>query len=196
MNKQRLETISDGIFAIIITVMLVELKIPEGSDFTALKSELHFILSYLLSFIYIGIYWNNHHHLFQVVKNINGKILWINLHLMFWLTMIPFVTAWSSATNYAAFPTASYAFILFMCSLSYRLLERMLIRTEGEQSLIAHLLGRDSKLFLSVLLYGTSIFLSFIDPRLALLTLSMLAIFWFFPNKKIEQHFSGASSDE
>lgn len=194
MNKLRLETISDGIFAIIITVMLLELKIPEGIDLSALKGELHLIFSYILSFIYIGIYWNNHHHLFQVVKSINGKILWVNLHLMFWLTMIPLTTGWSSYSNYAQTPTALYAFILFMCSLSYRLLEKTLIKSEGEDSLAANLLGKDNKLFISVLLYGTSIFLGFINTQLTLLALAILAFFWFLPNKKIERYFKDHQS--
>lgn len=194
MNKLRLETISDGIFAIIITVMLLELKIPEGIDLSALKGEFHLIFSYILSFIYIGIYWNNHHHLFQVVKSINGKILWVNLHLMFWLTMIPLTTGWSSYSNYAQTPTALYAFILFMCSLSYRLLEKTLIKSEGEDSLAANLLGKDNKLFISVLLYGTSIFLGFINTQLTLLALAILAFFWFLPNKKIERYFKDHQS--
>lgn len=195
MNKLRLETISDGIFAIIITVMLLELKITEGHDLSALRGELHLIFSYILSFIYIGIYWNNHHHLFQVIKNINGKILWVNLHLMFWLTMIPLTTGWSAYSNYAQIPTALYAFILFMCSLSYRLLEKTLIKSEGPDSLAANLLGKDNKLFISVILYGTSIFLSFINPKLTLLTLAILAVFWFLPNKKIEQYFKDHHSE-
>lgn len=195
MNKSRIEAISDGIFAIIITVMLLELKIPEGQGLYALKEELHLILSYILSFIYIGIYWNNHHHLFQIVKRTNGKILWVNLHLMFWLTMIPLTTGWSSHTNYAQIPTALYAFILFMCSLSYRLLEKTLIKSEGEDSLVANLLGKDRKLFTSVCLYCTSIFLSFIDTRLTLLTLAVLAYFWFLPNKKIEKYFKENQSN-
>lgn len=189
MNKLRLETISDGIFAIIITVMLLELKIPEGQDLSALKAEMHLILSYILSFIYVGIYWHNHHHLFQVVKSINGKILWVNLHLMFWLTMIPLTTGWSSYSHYAQTPTAMYAFILFMCSLSYRLLEKTLIQSEGQDSLAARLLGKDNKLFISVILYGLSIFLSFINTQFTMLALGVLAIFWFLPNQKIEQHF-------
>lgn len=189
MNKLRLETISDGIFAIIITVMLLELKIPEGSDLSALKDELPLIFSYILSFIYIGIYWNNHHHLFQVVKSINGTILWVNLNLMFWLTMIPLTTGWSSYTNYAQTPTALYAFILFMCSLSYRLLEKMLVKSEGIDSLAANLLGKDNKLFISVILYSTCIFLSFVNTKLTLLILGVLAIFWFLPNRQIEQYF-------
>lgn len=189
MDKLRLETISDGIFAIIITVMLLELKIPQGNDLQALKGEFHLILSYVLSFIYVGIYWNNHHHLFKIITTINGKILWVNLSLMFWLTMIPFTTGWSSATDYAPIPTAAYAFILFMCSLSYRMLEKTLIKHEGEDSLATQLLSKSSKVLTSVILYAISIFLSFIDTRLTLLALAILAFFWFLPNKQIEQYF-------
>lgn len=189
MDKQRLETISDGIFAIIITVMLLELKIPNGNDFYALSKELPQLFSYVLSFIYVGTYWNNHHHLFRVVTKINGKILWVNLHLMFWLTMIPFTTGWTAYSNYAAIPTASYAFILFMSSLSYRFLERIIIHYEGKDSLAAKLLGKDEKLLISVILYGLSIGLSFINPTWSLLTLALLAMFWFFPNKNIEHYF-------
>lgn len=195
MNKLRLETISDGIFAIIITVMLLELNIPQGEDLSALKDELPLIFSYVLSFIYIGIYWSNHHHLFHVVKKINGKILWVNLHLMFWLTMIPLTTGWSSYTNYAPTPTRAYAFILFMCSFSYWILERTIVKHEGNHSLAGTLLDKNHKLLSSVILYGTSIFLSFIDTRLTLLALGILAIFWFFPNKRIEHYFKHRPSD-
>ncbi|MDQ8934478.1 TMEM175 family protein [Acinetobacter rudis] len=189
MNRNRLEAISDGIFAIIITVMLLELKIPEGDSLSALRAESHLIFSYILSFIYVGIYWNNHHHLFQVVKSVNGKILWGNLHLMFWLTMIPLTTGWSAHSGYAQTPTALYAFILFMCSISYHILEKILMKSEGVNSLAVELLGRNNKLLISILFYGTSIFLSFIDTKLTLLSLGLLAVFWFLPNKKIEQHF-------
>ncbi|WP_332606153.1 TMEM175 family protein [Acinetobacter sp. ESBL14] len=190
MNKFRLEAMSDGIFAIIITVMLLELKIPEGYDLYALKDELNLIFSYILSFIYVGIYWNNHHHLFLVVNNINGKILWTNLHLMFWLTMIPLSTGWSAHTHYAPIPTAIYALILCMCSLSYRLLEQIISRNEGENSLAAKLLTKDTKLSISVVLYGMSIFLSFIETKFTLFILGVLAILWFFPNKHIEDYYS------
>lgn len=196
MNKLRLETISDGIFAIIITVMLLELKIPQGHDLSALRDEAYLILSYVLSFIYIGIYWSNHHHLFQVIKTVNGKILWVNLHLMLWLTMIPLATGWSSSTGYAQVPTAIYAFVLFMCSLSYRLLEKSLISSEGKHSLVAKLLGKDNKLFVSVILYGASIFLSFIHAKLTLLTLGILAILWFLPNRNIEKYFQEKAANE
>ncbi|NHB57949.1 TMEM175 family protein [Acinetobacter shaoyimingii] len=189
MNKLRLETISDGLFSIIITVMLLELKIPEGNDFLALHQELHLIFSYVLSFIYVGIYWNNHHHLFQVVKSVNGKTLWVNLHLMFWLTMIPFATGWSGQSNYAAVPTAVYAFVLFMSSLSYRLLEKVLIHDEGHHSLLVELLVEDNKLMISNILYAAAIFLSFLNTKLALLTLGILAAFWFIPNRSIEKYF-------
>jgi uncharacterized membrane protein len=195
MNKLRLETISDGIFAIIITVMLLELKIPQGTDLYALKGELHLIFSYILSFIYIGIYWNNHHHLFQVVQSINGKILWVNLHLMYWLTMIPLTTAWAAYTHYAALPTSIYAFILFMCSVSYRVLETTLLKQQGQHSLLAQLVGKDRKLWISSVLYGTSIFLSFMNSKLTLLILGILAVFWFLPNRQIEQYFKDRQCD-
>ncbi|SPL70924.1 TMEM175 family protein [Acinetobacter stercoris] len=189
MNKLRLETISDGLFAIIITVMLLELKIPQGNDLSALIKELHLILSYILSFIYIGIYWNNHHHLFQVVESINGKILWVNLHLMFWLTMIPLTTAWAAHTGYAPIPTAIYAFGLFMCALAYRILEKVIVQHEGEFSLASQLLTEDEKLIPSIILYGTSIYFSLINTKLTLVILGVLAVFWFLPNKRIEKYF-------
>lgn len=189
MDKLRLETISDGLFSIIITVMLLEFKVPQSAELSALIDQLHLIFSYILSFIYIGIYWNNHHHLFKVVKQINGTLLWVNLHLMFWLTMVPFSTTWMASSGYAAIPTATYAFILFMCSLSYRFLERMIVRFEGEHSVASKLLDNDLKLFFSMILYGVSIFLSFVNTSLTVITLMILAALWFKPNPKVEKYF-------
>lgn len=190
MDKSRLEAISDGVIAIVITVMLIELNIPQGNTFAALQHELHTLLSYVLSFIYLGIYWSNHHHLFQLVKTVNGKIMWVNLHLIFWLTMIPFTTAWSAQSNYAPIPTAAFAFILFMCSLAYDILERLIMREQGDNSIAQKVLGKDKKLAVSVMLYASSIFLSFIDTRLTLFILILLAMLWFFPNKHIEDYCS------
>lgn len=188
MNKTRLEAITGGVIAIVITVMLIELKVPEGIHFSDLTQEFHGILSYVLSFMYIGIYWINHHHLFQLVEKVNGKIIWINLHLIFWLTMIPYTTSWSAQSNYSPVPTALYAFILFMCSLSYAMLEWSIARAQGDKSVVRKVLGKDKKLAISVLLYAMSILLSLVDTRLSLLVLVVLAVLWFFPNKRIEQY--------
>ena len=188
MNKTRLEAITDGVIAIVITVMLIELKVPEGIHFSDLTQEFHGILSYVLSFMYIGIYWINHHHLFQLVEKVNGKIIWINLHLILWLTMIPYTTSWSAQSNYSPVPTALYAFILFMCSLSYAMLEWSIARAQGDKSVVRKVLGKDKKLAISVLLYAMSILLSLVDTRLSLLVLVVLAVLWFVPNKRIEQY--------
>lgn len=190
MNKNRLEGLSDAIVAIVITVMLIELHIPQGVNFSDLQKELTAIFSYILSFIYVGIYWSNHHHLFQLVQSINGKIMWVNLHLLFWMTMIPFSTNWASQTNYASVPTAIYASVLFMCALSYSILENQIIREQGTESVIRKVLGKDKKLTLSVFLYLVSILFSFLNTYIAITVLVGLAAMWFIPNKNIEKYIN------
>src|SRR6188508_1632521 len=143
MEKNRLEAFSDGVLAIIITIMVLELKVPHGSDFEALKPLLPVFLSYVLSFIYVGIYWNNHHHLFQAAEEVSGGILWANLHLLFWLSLFPFTTAWMGENHLAAMPTAIYGFVLLMAAIAYYVLERAIIAKQGRESLLALTIGKD-----------------------------------------------------
>lgn len=196
MNKTRLEALSDGVIAIIITVMLLHIKIPQGENFQALAQEATIFFSYLFSFIYVGIYWNNHHHLFRLVDDVNGVILWSNLYLIFWLTMIPIATAWMGVTDYASIPTASYAFVLFMCSGAYWLLKHNIIKHEGNSSKIATVLHHDKKALISVVLYATAIGMSFIHTGLTVLFLVILAAFWFYPDKRIESYLQHKSNKE
>src|SRR3954465_13740256 len=154
MNKNRLEAFSDGVIAIIITIMVLEMKVPHGSEFSSLKPLLPVIVSYILSFVYIGIYWNNHHHMMQTVKSVNGRILWLNLHLLFWLSLVPFVTGWMGENHFAPAPTAAYGVILILAAIAYLLLQQAILRQEGPDSTLALAVGRDRKSKLSLLLYA------------------------------------------
>src|SRR5215212_6792991 len=167
MNKTRLEAFSDGVLAIIITIMVLELKIPHGADLAALKPLLPIFLSYVLSFIYLGIYWNNHHHLLQATKQINGKILWANLHLLFWLSLVPFATGWMGENHFASLPTALYGVVLLGAAIAYYVLEQAIIRAQGPDSLLKRAVGRDWKGKLSPLLYVAAIVATLRSPGIA-----------------------------
>jgi uncharacterized membrane protein len=187
MHKSRIEAFSDGVIAIIITIMVLGLKTPDGvhlSDLLPLKSV---FLCYLLSFIYLGIYWNNHHHLFQAVNEINGKILWANTHLLFWLSLIPFVTAWAGENNFANQPTACYGFVLLMSACAYYILTRALMAEQSNQSVLAVAIGKDTKGMLSITLYAIGIPLAFWWPLVAFAIYIVVAIIWFVPDKRIEK---------
>ncbi|MES2741270.1 MAG: TMEM175 family protein [Pseudomonadota bacterium] len=190
MGKGRLEAFSDGVIAIIITIMVLELKVPHGADLEALRPLLPVLLSYVLSFIYVGIYWNNHHHLLQAARKVNGRILWANLHLLFWLSLIPFVTGWMGENHFGALPTALYGVILLMSALAYLLLERAIVAQEGEQSPLALALGKDRKLLLSLLLYTLGIGLTMVHPWLGCAVYVAVAVLWFMPDARIETRLS------
>src|SRR6185312_16322028 len=160
MKTTRLEAFSDGVLAIIITIMVLELKVPHAVELAALKPVLPVLLSYVLSFIYVGIYWNNHHHLFQAAEQVSGGILWANLHLLFWLSLFPFTTAWMGENHLAAVPTATYGFVLLMAAIAYYVLERAVIAKQGRESFLAQTLGKDWKGILSLALYLSAIALS------------------------------------
>ena len=164
MQKSRLEAFSDGVIAIIITIMVLELKVPHGADLAALQPLLPVFLNYVLSFIYVGIYWNNHHHLLHATKRIDGRILWANLHLLFWLSLFPFATGWMGENHVAPLPTAAYGLVLLMAAIAYYLLERLIIARQGRDSVVAAALGSDWKAVLSMTLYLLAMLLAFKSP--------------------------------
>ena len=187
MKTTRLEAFSDGVLAIIITIMVLELKVPHAVELAALKPVLPVLLSYVLSFIYVGIYWNNHHHLFQATEQVSGGILWANLHLLFWLSLFPFTTAWMGENHLAAIPTAIYGFVLLMAGLAYYVLERAIIAKEGRESLVAQAVGKDRKAKLSLLLYLAAIPLAFVISWVAAGLYVFAALLWLIPDPRIER---------
>jgi uncharacterized membrane protein len=186
MNKGRLEAFSDGVIAIIITIMVLDLKVPQGTGWTALEPLLPVFLSYVLSFVYIGIYWNNHHHLLHATQQINGPIMWANLHLLFWQSLIPFVTGWMGENHFAALPTALYGFVLLMAATAYLLLQNTIIAKQGRDSLLAGALGGDRKGKVSWVLYVVAIGLAFVNHWLADALYVLVAVMWFIPDRRIE----------
>jgi uncharacterized membrane protein len=190
MSKGRLEAFSDGVLAIIITIMVLELKAPHEPDLEALGPLIPVLLSYILSFVFVGIYWNNHHHLLQVVRHVNGLALWANLHLLFWLSLIPFVTGWLGDTSFATWPVAAYGVVLLLAGLAYAILARVLIAHEGKDSALALALGRDLKGKLSLLIYAAAIALAFVGPWLACTLYALVAIIWLIPDRRIETTLS------
>ena len=187
MKTTRVEAFSDGVLAIIITIMVLELKVPHAVELSALKPVLPVLLSYVLSFIYLGIYWNNHHHLFQATEHVSGGILWANLHLLFWLSLFPFTTAWMGENHLAAVPTAVYGCVLLMAAIAYYLLERTIIGREGRQSLLARAIGKDWKGKLSPPLYLSAIPLAFVSSWMASAVYVFVALLWLIPDPRIEK---------
>ena len=187
MNKSRLEAFSDGVLAIIITIMILEIKVPENNTFESLKPLIPVILSYVLSFAYVGIYWNNHHHLFQAVKQINGSVLWGNLFLLFWLSLIPFATSWIGSQNFAAVPMSCYGFILFMCAISYTILLNKILKLEGKDSLLAKIAEKDYKGKTSLICYLLGIPLAFVSVWISGLLYFAVALLWIVPDMRIEK---------
>jgi uncharacterized membrane protein len=187
MDKNRLEAFSDGVIAVIITIMVLELKVPSGTDLNALWPTIPGFLIYLLSFVYVGIYWVNHHHLFKATHRINGLILWANLHLLFWLSLIPVTTAWSGHAQFAAAPSALYGFVLLLCAIAWKILQSAIIVCEGRQSAIGREVAGDWKGILSVVLYSSSIILAFLQPWLSNLFYALVAAMWFIPDRRYER---------
>ena len=185
MKTSRLEAFSDGVLAIIITIMVLELKVPHAVDLAALKPLLPVLLSYVLSFIYIGIYWNNHHHLFQATEQVSGGILWANLHLLFWLSLFPFTTGWMGENELTAIPTTVYGFVLLMAAIAYVVLERAIIAREGRDSLVAQAVGGEWKGKLSLVLYVAAIPLAFVGPWIAAGVYVFVALLWLVPDPRI-----------
>jgi uncharacterized membrane protein len=187
MGKNRIEAFSDGVIAIIITIMVLEFKAPVTADISGLLPLIPVFLSYVLSFVFIGIYWNNHHHMLQAITKVNGKILWANLHLLFWLSFVPFITSWIGANNFAPQPVAVYGFVLFMCGFAYWLLSMALISHHGKDSLIAKAVGSDCKEKLSLILYAIAIPIAIYFPLISVILYIIVAIIWFVPDSRIEK---------
>jgi uncharacterized membrane protein len=187
VGKGRLEAFSDGVLAVIITIMVLDMKAPQGADFAALYGVLPVFLVYVLSFIYVGIYWNNHHHMLHAVEHIDGRSMWANLHLLFWLSLVPFVTGWMGENHFAALPTALYGVVLLMAGASYTLLQMSLVAANGKNALLAHAVGRDLKGKLSVVCYLLAIPLAFVDQAISDVIYMLVAAMWFIPDRRIER---------
>jgi uncharacterized membrane protein len=188
MDKGRLEAFSDGVIAIIITIMVLEIKVPhEAATLGALRPLIPVLLSYILSFVFLGIYWNNHHHLLQAVRHVNGRTLWANQHLLFWLSLIPFATAWMGENNFATWPVALYGIVMLFSAIAYTILTRTLIALHGQESALAVAMGRDLKGKISLGSYAVAIGLAFFNSWLACALYALVAILWLIPDRRIER---------
>ena len=187
MSKNRMEAFSDGVVAILITIMVLELAAPHGADVAELRPLIPTFLCYVLSFIFLGIYWSNHHHLIQAAQHVSGPILWANLHLLFWLSLVPFVTAWMGQNNFAPWPVALYGAVLMLAGIAYYILARALVKLHGQDSVLATALGQDFKGKLSVMLYAAGIPLAFIATWLSCGLYVVVAIMWLIPDRRIEK---------
>ena len=187
MGKGRLEAFSDGVIAIIITIMVLEMKVPHGTDLAALRPLVPVFLSYVLSFVYLGIYWNNHHHMLQVTQRVDGGVLWANLHLLFWLSLVPFVTGWMGENHFAALPTALYGVVLLMAAIAYYILQLRIITCNGRESMLAKVVGADYKGKLSPVLYMLAIPAAFVQEWIAYTLYALVALVWLIPDPRIER---------
>jgi len=187
MGKGRVEAFSDGVIAIIITIMVLELKVPHRDDLAALMPLIPVLLSYVLSFLYVGIYWNNHHHLFHATRHVSGGVLWANLHLLFWLSLIPFVTGWMGENHFSAAPTALYGVVLLMAGIAYTILQNVIVATQGSDSLLKTAIGKDFKGKLSLVVYAIAIAMAFVAQWLAGLLYVAVALVWLIPDQRIER---------
>jgi uncharacterized membrane protein len=194
MTKGRLEAFSDGVIAVIITVMVLEMKVPHSVEAQALVPVIPIFLTYVLSFVFTGIYWTNHHHLFHAVHRIDGAVLWANLHLLFWLSLVPFVTGWMGENHFEALPTAAYGAVLLGAALAYTILTRVLLRIHERDSLLARGLGRDFKGWISLVLYGVAIPLAFLHPVLSCAFYVAVAAIWILPDRRFEKLFAQAKA--
>jgi uncharacterized membrane protein len=190
MNKGRVEAFSDGVLAVIITIMVLEMKSPHGTNLAALKPVIPVLLTYILSFVYIGIYWNNHHHLLHATQRVNGSTLWANLHLLFWLSLIPFTTAWMGENHFDSLPVAVYGIVLLLSGVAYFILSRALINLHGEGSTLAMSIGRDRKGKISIVMYAAAIPFAFVKPWMAGLCYVIVAVIWLSPDPRIERRIA------
>lgn len=190
MHKGRLEAFSDGVIAIIITIMILELKIPEEGELAALLPLIPKFLSYVFSFVFIGIYWNNHHHVLQAAKQVNGAVLWANMHLLFWLSMVPFATGWMGENNFAALPVAAYGVVLLLSGLAFFILVRVLVAHHGADSALARVLGEDKKGMVAMLLYIIAIPLSFVFTWGAVAVYVFVSVMYLVPERRIEKELA------
>lgn len=196
MTKGRMEAFSDGVLAIVITIMVLEMKVPHGASFEVLKPLLPVFLSYVLSFTYIGIYWNNHHHMLHIAKQVNGSVLWANIHLLFWLSLFPFVTGWMGENHFATLPVALYGIVSAMAGIAYYLLAHCLAGLHGKNSTLAQALGRDRKGILSVVFYIIAIGLSFVHTWISLAIYVLVATIWFIPDRRMEKIYRPGNIQE
>ena len=194
MGKARLEAFSDGVIAILITIMVLELKVPHGEDLAALAPMLPVFLCYVLSFVYLGIYWNNHHHMLHTCNHVTGPILWANLHLLFWLSLIPFATGWMGENHFASAPTALYGVVLLMAAIAYWTLQQLIIASQGSDSLLRRAVGSDWKGKASPLLYLLAIIAAFWSQRIAQGLYVLVALIWLVPDRRIEHVLQGQES--
>jgi uncharacterized membrane protein len=195
MNKTRLEAFSDGFFAIIITITVLSLSVPKGSGLSALRPLLPEFLTYVMSFVYLGIYWNNHHHMLHVTRKVTGGILWANLHLLFWLSLVPFVTGWMGQNNFDAVPTALYGVLLFMAGTAYYILQRVIMAAEGDGSVLRAAVGRDIKGKISPVIYAAAIGSVFLQPWIADALYVVVALIWLVPDRRIERAVGAGEED-
>jgi uncharacterized membrane protein len=196
MTNERINAFSDGVIAILITIMVLELKVPHGTDLAALSPLLPVFLTYVLSFVVLAIYWNNHHHMFYLTDRITGGILWANLHLLFWLSLMPFVTGWMGENHFAPLPTALYGVVLLMAGVAYYILSQTIIRSQGSQSKLKAAVGSDVKGMISVVLYLIAIPLAFVNQLFSDAIYVFVALSWFVPDRRIEQLFDEISGQE
>jgi uncharacterized membrane protein len=186
MNTARLEAFTDGVVAIIITVMVLEIRVPHGASLAALQADVPVLLAYVLSYVNVGIFWNNHHHMLQATERVDGRVLWANLALLFWLSLVPFVIRWIDEIGFAPLPTAAYGVVLVCAALCYTLLQRQIIRVNGRESLLAMAVGNDLKGKLSIALYLLAIVLAFVRPWVAIALYVVVAMVWLVPDRRIE----------
>jgi TMEM175 potassium channel family protein len=191
MDRDRLTAFTDGVIAVIITIMVLELRAPRGTDLHALLELWPSFLSYLLSFIYVGLYWNNHHHFFQLTPLVNGAILWANLHLLFWLSLVPFATSWVDESGFAAGPAAAYGVVLLMCAIAFYILERVIVHAQGKDSPLEKAIGRDLKGKLSPILYLSGVALAFYAPAISYALYALVAAMWLVPDRRVENALAG-----
>ena len=194
MGKSRLEAFSDGVIAILITIMVLELKVPHGESINTLAPLFPVFLSYVLSFVYLGIYWNNHHHMLHTCRTVTGPILWANLHLLFWLSLIPFATGWMGENHFAAAPSALYGVVLLMSSLAYWILQRLIIASQGQDSILQQAIGTDWKGKLSPVIYSAAILLAFWSSWAAMSLYVLVAVIWLAPDRRIEKALTGRAT--
>jgi uncharacterized membrane protein len=196
MNKTRLEAFSDGVIAILITIMVLDLRSPAGTDLSAFANVLPSLATYLLSFVFLGIYWNNHHHLLHATTHINGVVLWANLHLLFWLSLVPFATRWMSETDFATLPTAAYGGVLLLSGFGFWILVRAIIACQPPESVLVRAIGRDTKGNISLVMYLVAIPLTFLNRWLALGLFALVALMWFLPDRRIESRLNAQARKE
>ena len=190
MSKGRLEAFSDGVIAILITIMVLELRVPRGDDLGALRPLLPVFLTYVLSFVFLGIYWNNHHHMLHATDRVNGKVLWANLHLLFWLSLVPFVTGWMGENHFASLPTAVYGAVLLLAAVAYTILQRVILKHQGPDSRLAAAVGKDRKGTLSLACYALAIPLAFVHQWISDALYVFVALLWLIPDRRIESRLS------